>query len=98
MQKMKNRTIVSETYFFSNEQTFVSYSYSLKDDGAGMDITYMEQHNATLFGKIDTENKEKNNYPTKTKFMIPKGGYIFVNGKRMTAEQARKQGLDVETF
>ena len=42
-----------------------------------------------------TEEKIKDK---KMKFMIPKGSYMTINGEKVTAEQARKLGYDVEEF
>jgi hypothetical protein len=97
MQKKENNRLFSEIYFFNHGKTFVSYSYILKNDGSGADITYMEGNSVTPV-HVKIQEEEKDNFRTKTKYLIPKGGHLFVNGEKLTAKQAKEAGMDVEEF
>lgn len=97
MQKIENHKLFSEIYFFLQEKIFISYSYTLNEGDSSADITYIERKNITP-DHATTQEGEKDNSRTKTKYMIPKGGHLFVNGEKWTAKQARETGMDVEEF
>jgi hypothetical protein len=95
MQKTENHKLFSEIYFFLQGEIFVSYSYTLKEGSSSADITYIERNNITP-DRVKTQEEEKDN--PRTKYMIPKGGHLFVNGEKLTAKQAIEKGMDVEEF
>ena len=56
-----------------------------------------ERELATKVREAERAFREKENMKDK-KIMVPKGSYMIINGEKVTAEQARKLGYNVEEF
>lgn len=81
-----------ETLIFKSDKVQKIYTLELIDK-ANAKITYILNDIKNSDRQISEFTKSKNN---SIRYYIPKNGYMNVNGKRMTVEQARKEGYNVE--
>jgi hypothetical protein len=90
IQKKENKKLFLEACFFDDGEAIRSYSYSLKNEGTSAEITYAK------YNTVPHEKHNRNDQATAVKYLIPKGGYMFLNGEKVSAEEARAKGLNVE--
>ena len=84
----EDRSVLSQSLVFRGDTAQVTYSCIFKDD-ANADFIYKK-------GRVtDFYVKRIDSAPMVLKYVIPEGGHITVDGKKYTAEEARKQGYDV---
>jgi hypothetical protein len=89
IQKKEGSELLSETCFFDGEDVSVSYAYLLKNGGSSAEITCIKDW------RISRERNTENHSTAQAKYIIPKGGHMYLNGEKVNAEEARKRGLNV---
>ncbi|MBK5722222.1 DUF5024 domain-containing protein [Dysgonomonas sp. Marseille-P4677] len=96
-QATKGEKIISEMLVFYSQGEQKTYSYEITD-GSNAKITYIKNKVEEPEKKIDLASSVRKSDTQKMKILIPKNGYVNINGKKMTAEEARKIGFDVQTI
>lgn len=83
-----------ETLVFNSNSTQNLYTLELTGK-TNAKVTYILSNTKNTDRQINELTKDKNN---NIRYCIPKNGYININGKHMTMEQARKEGYNVESI
>ena len=87
------------------ERTAINLPPELEYAKSNTELTEEQAKNYMEFLKKEEDKnleqaikKNKDSNDKKVKFMIPVGSYMIINGAKVTAEQARHLGYDVEEF
>lgn len=90
----KEDDLISKTLVFQSGDERVTYVIEMMGE-SDAEITFARSR-TEIPGHREEPSKANVNQSAKNKYLIPKGGHVFVNGQKMTAAEARLHGLDIE--